>query len=172
MKRAPARPKHALQRRAALAAALAPWLAPQGAAAALASGERVEWPTLELLDGRRLAPSHWQDRAAVVVVFSTTCPFCARHNAHVQKLHAAAQGRPLTVLGAALDTDPAVVRAYLQARGYGFPVTLQGAALRARFTARQVIPYTLVVDRQGRLRDQIPGEMFEEDVMELLRHAA
>jgi len=37
--------------------------------------------------------------------------------------------------------------------------------------ARRVIPLTLLVDRQGRLKQAIPGEMFEEDVMELLTFA-
>jgi hypothetical protein len=34
-----------------------------------------------------------------------------------------------------------------------------------------VIPLTAVVERSGRLRQVIPGEMFEEDVMEWLRLA-
>ena len=34
-----------------------------------------------------------------------------------------------------------------------------------------MIPLTVTVDRQGRLLQAIPGEMFEEDVMELQRLA-
>ena len=44
-------------------------------------------------------------------------------------------------------------------------------ALAAALAARRVIPLTLLVDRQGRLKQAIPGEMFEEDVMELLTFA-
>ena len=32
-----------------------------------------------------------------------------------------------------------------------------------------MIPLTVVVDRQGRLKQVIPGEMFEEDVLDLLK---
>ena len=35
-----------------------------------------------------------------------------------------------------------------------------------------MVPLTAVVGRDGRLRESIPGEMFEEDVMELLGLAA
>lgn len=137
----------------------------------LRTGQHVEWPTIALLDGELLPPRHWRDRAAVLVFFSTTCPFCVRHNQQVQRLHEAARGRPLQVLGAAVGEEGAAVRDYLQKRGLSFPVTLQGKALRARFSSRQVIPLTVVIDRGGVLREVIPGEMFDEDVLGLLRYA-
>jgi hypothetical protein len=33
---------------------------------------------------------------------------------------------------------------------------------------RRVIPLTCVLDRDGRLREVIPGEMFEEDLLAML----
>jgi thiol-disulfide isomerase/thioredoxin len=107
----------------------------------------------------------------VVVFWSTTCPFCRRHNQHVQKLVQAAAGLPLAVLGVARDRDAEAVRRYAAQQGYSFAITLQHAPLAAVLTARSVIPLTATVDRQGRLKHVIPGEMFEEDVMELLKLA-
>ena len=40
--------------------------------------------------------------------------------------------------------------------------------MAAALSSRKVIPLTVTVDRQGRLRQEIPGEMFEEDVMQWL----
>lgn len=138
------------------------------AAAAIAPGETVRWPTLELLGGGRLGPADWRDTAAVVVLWETTCPFCRRHNAHVEKLHRAAAGKRLRVITAARDRDPAAVRQYLAEKGYTFAVTLQEASLRELFTSRKVIPMTCTVGRDGRLREVIPGEMFEEDLLAML----
>jgi thiol-disulfide isomerase/thioredoxin len=150
--------------RSAGAAALAPIVAPAIAAAP------VRWPTVTLLDGRRVGAAELAGRAVVAVLWSTTCPFCARHNPHVEKLHRAALAaqKPLTVLTAATDRDPKLVAAYLKQRGYTFPVTLDEAPLRALFTTRRVVPLTATVARDGRLRDVWPGEMFEEDVLALL----
>ena len=67
---------------AALALATA-GAAPRARAAAAQKGELVAWPAVTLLDGRRLEPAHWQGRLGVVVFWSTTCPFCRRHNQHV-----------------------------------------------------------------------------------------
>ncbi|BDI07889.1 TlpA disulfide reductase family protein [Sphaerotilus microaerophilus] len=140
-------------------------------AAAAALGEPVRWPSVTLLDGQTLAPDHWRDAATLVVFFATTCPFCQRHNQHVEKLVQATRGQPLRVVGAALDRTAAPVQAYLQRQQYTFPVTLDAGLLREALTPRKVIPLTCVVDRSGRLREVIPGEMFEEDVLGLAKWA-
>lgn len=152
---------------AALAAAGA---SPRAGAAAAQKGEAVAWPAVNLLDGRPLGPAHWQGRVGVVVFWSTTCPFCRRHNQHVEKLHRAAlaAGAPLSVLGVARDRDATKIQRYAQAQGYSFDITQDVAPLAAALAPRNLIPQTAVVGRDGRLLQLLPGEMFEEDVMELL----
>ena len=157
---------------ATCAAACQPWLAQPALAAPVAPGQAVPWPEVALLDGNRWGPAQADGHAVVVVFWSTTCPFCRRHNQHVQKLAQAAAGLPLRVLGVALERDAATVRRHAAQQGYGFPITLEHAAMAAVFTARRVIPLTATVDRQGRLKQVIPGEMFEEDVMDLLKLAS
>lgn len=138
-------------------------------AAPAAPGEAVVWPEVTLLDGR-----HWvavPGQAVVVVFWSTTCPFCRRHNQHVERLHAAAGSR-LQVLGVARERDADAVRRYAAGQGYSFPITTDHAPMAAALTARKMIPLTVTVDRQGRLKQVIPGEMFAEDVMGLVQLAA
>jgi thiol-disulfide isomerase/thioredoxin len=135
-------------------------------------GRAVAWPQVDLLDGTRLDMASAPSRPVVAVFWSTTCPFCRRHNQHVEKLHRAAAARGLLVLGIARDRDPAKVRAYAQAQGYTFPITLDHAPMAAALSSRNIIPLTVTVDRQGRLLQVIPGEMFEEDVLDLARLAS
>lgn len=148
-------------------AALLPWRA---LAAAPRAGDPVVWPEVTLLDGSRWGAEQARGKAVVVVFWSTTCPFCLRHNKHVEKLRraAVASGRALEIITVAREKDPATVRRYLALHGHGFAVTLDQVAMAEALGARKVIPLTVTVDRQGRLRQTIPGEMFEEDVMELL----
>ncbi|GMV45590.1 MAG: hypothetical protein AMXMBFR66_09880 [Pseudomonadota bacterium] len=157
---------------AALAAALPPLAtlvaAPAVGAAPAQPGERVAWPEVTLLDGTRFGPAQFAGRAAVVVFWSTACPFCRSHNKHVQKLYRAAQGKPLVVLGVARETDLAQVRTYARAQGYEFPITTATRPLAEVLSTRNVIPLTVCVDRQGRLARVLPGEMLEEDLLELL----
>jgi hypothetical protein len=128
-------------------------------------GERVVWPTVTLLDGERWGPAQAAGRAMIVVFWSTTCPFCLRHNAHIEKLRRTAAPGALGILTVARDRDPTAVAAYMARLGYGFPVTLDHAVMASALSTRRVIPLSVVVDRDGRLRQVIAGEMFEEDVM-------
>lgn len=125
------------------------------------------WPAIDLIDGRQWRPGDWKGTAAVMVVFATWCPFCARHNAHIEALYRKTLSQPVRVFGAALDQTAESVKNYMRERNFSFPVTLQGAQLQALVTDRKVIPMTFTVSRTGQPGVPIPGEMFAEDVAAL-----
>ena len=158
-----------MKRRDCLAALVGTALAARAQATLV--GTPIEWPVIELLDGTTLAPAAWQGMAAVIVFWATHCPFCKRHNAHVEKLYRATKAQPLRVLTLAEDGNADLVRRYMRSHGYGFPVALSDGVLRRRMTTRRIIPMTCVVDRDARLRQAIPGEMSEDDVMGLAQAA-
>lgn len=146
-------------------------LAPGLYAAPARRGEQVAWPKpAGLIDG-----SIWQalpGHAVVVVFWRLDCGYCERHNAHVEKLHRAAAGKPLQVLGVVRGSDAAAVRQHMRQRGWTFPVSVGEAAFSEALTTRRSVPMTLTVDRAGQLREQIPGEMFESDVLDLIKLAS
>jgi len=157
---------------AGLAAGRAAGPAPAGAGGGPAQpGEPVAWPTVRLLDGQPMGAAEVAGRALVVVFFTTTCPFCRRHNRHLQRLYAEAPPG-LTVLGVARETDAARVRRHAAAEGYRFPITLEAEPLAAALSRRRLVPLTVTVARDGTLRQVIPGEMSEEDMLSLARLAA
>jgi len=152
-------------------AALGPLSLWPARAAPAAPGEPAQWPQVGLLDGARWGAAQAEGKAVVAVFWSTTCPFCRRHNAHVEKLRLAAVGQPLELITIARDKDPQAVQRYLERQGWRFPVTLDYSPMAAALSSRNVIPLTVTVDRHGKLKQVIPGEMFEEDVLDLLKLA-
>ena len=141
---------------------------PSAASAAVAQpGDTIDWPPLRLLGGGTLAASAWHGTASVLVLWATWCAYCQRHNAQLDKLQRAIAGRPLRIIGVATDGDEALVRRSVAQRGYTFPVTLDAEPLRSRLTARRSVPMTFVIDARGRLKQAIPGEMTESDVLGL-----
>ncbi len=154
-------------------------LASVGLAALPAWAQRVgpvptpfPWPDITLLDGSVLPAAAWQDTAAVLVFWATHCPFCLRHNVHVEKLHRAVAGKRLRVVTFAADRDAQTVRRYLDRHGYTFPVSLlDSEPMRLRLALRRTIPTTVGIGRDGRVGLALPGEMFEEDVMGMARLA-
>lgn len=131
------------------------------------AGSVIEWPRLRLLDGGVIEPSSWREQPALVVLWATFCPFCKRHNAHLDKLFAQTRAQDLRILGVALDSDERLVRQYMANNGYRFPVAMDAGQVRSKLTSRRVIPMTFAIDRQSRLVQTMPGEMFEQDLVEL-----
>jgi thiol-disulfide isomerase/thioredoxin len=156
---------------AAAASASAASARAQPRAGAPADDGPFEWPAVTLLDGTVWTPESWHGLAGVAVVWATWCAYCHRHNPHVEKLFQAVRGRPMRVLGVALDRDPEAVRRHVRERGYTFPMTMGTEPLLARLVLRRVTPTTVSFDRRGRLLQRIPGEMFEDDVLALARLA-
>ncbi len=155
-----------MRRRDCLAAGAALLLGSAAMGEPAAIGAQVAWPPVRLLDGSVIEPGAWRGHPVFVVFWATYCPFCRRHNAHVDKMYRSLQASGLRVLGVALDTDENLVRQYLAQTRFSFPVAMDGGVLRRQFSNRRVIPLTCLVDRQGRLVQSIPGEMFEEDVLD------
>jgi thiol-disulfide isomerase/thioredoxin len=131
-----------------------------------------DWPDITLIDGKVLPASAWQDTAAVLVFWATHCPFCLRHNAHVEKLHLKTAGKRLRVIGLATDRDAQTVRRYMERHRYTFPVSLADSeSMRRRLALGRTIPTTVGIGRDGRVGLALPGEMFEEDVLAMARLA-
>ncbi len=131
----------------------------------------ADWPALRDLNGARIDPRSWRGVPTVVVFWATWCEFCRRHNPRIDALHRSVDERRLRVIGIAVDGPADKVRRHVAQAGYHFPIMLDTAGLRARFSNRRIVPMTCVVNVDGRLLQCIPGEMSEADVLDLARLA-
>ena len=156
-------------RRQVLAAATATLALPLADAWALpgAATAPIDWSAMRLLDDKGDGPAHWSGLPVVVVFWATWCPYCKRHNAHVEKLYQYSQGQGLRVLGVTDETDRDKIANSVLAQQIHFPIGMAPTAFRAQFTSRRVVPLTCVVGADGRVLQSLPGEMALEDVMSL-----
>lgn len=133
----------------------------------------VVWPRrTALLDGEVLSAEVLQGQGLLVVFWATHCAFCLRHNTKLQQVLTTMGAAAPRVLGVSLDRDAALVRRHLATHGHRFDVTLDAAPWLAALGARRVLPTTVAVNRLGQRSLPMPGEMFEEDLAELLQWSA
>lgn len=157
---------------ALIAAAVTAPVVPPLRAAPAAPGQGVVWPQVRLLDGTPWGAAQTEGKAVVAVFWSITCPYCQRHNAHVEALRQAMQGQSLELITIVRENDTAAVRQHMRQRGWQFAATLDDAPMAAALSLRRLTPLTVTVDRQGRLLQVIPGEMSRDDVMSLAKLGA
>lgn len=137
----------------------------------VAVGDAVALPEIRLLDGRVLPEGYFKGKPVILEYWASWCPYCSRQNPYLQKLWEQARDKGLEVLAVSIDRNDADAAAYLRKHGYTFPVAMETPALRQALGKRKVIPYILVIKADGKVAERIPGEMFEEDVLDLIKYA-
>ncbi len=114
------------------------------------------------LDGRMRAIGEWDGKVVLLNFWATWCPPCRREIPLLVDLKAQYGPRGFEILGLA-DDQPQAVRDFLKAVPINYPVLLafqtQGR-LAARLGNRQdVLPYSVLLDRQGRIVMLRAGEL-------------
>ncbi|HLT26600.1 MAG TPA: TlpA disulfide reductase family protein [Zeimonas sp.] len=153
---------------AALAVGSFPGIA-AAAAAAPPVGAHVELPPVRLLDGREIEPAHWRGKVLVVELWASWCPFCARQNPELDRLHRSHAASGLEVLGLSIDRSADDAARYMRERGYAFHAAMLDAKWEATLGRPKGLPIVWVIGRSGRLEQLEIGEMFPEDVADLAR---
>ncbi len=157
---------------AALKLLLAPLLALLSLVAAAQDGPVVRWSDVPLVDGRVLKAAELSGRTVVVEFWASWCPFCAKQNPYIEKLHRAHGGKDLVVLTFTLDQTDEAARKYMANHHYTFPAARANRQVEAMFGGRRSLPEVYVIDPKGRVVFREAGEMFEEDILALARFAS
>lgn len=134
-------------------------------------GDAVQLPSFTLLDGTTISANSLKGKPVLIEYWASWCPYCRRQNPYWEKLHKSAQGKDIQILSVSIDKKPDEARAYMAEKGYTFQAAMETPEMRQVFGKRKVIPLVFVITPQGKVAEVIPGEMFEEDVLELIKYA-
>lgn len=161
---------------AALAGGLA-WRATAPAGPGSADGERAPeqlW-TLRLArpDGQDLALADWRGQPLLLNFWATWCPPCVRELPAFDQFHQQQQARrarserAVGVIALAID-GPGPVRDFIARHPVRLPVGLAGLdgseLMRALGNAQGALPYSVLLDADGRIRERRLGETSAADL--------
>jgi hypothetical protein len=137
-----------------------------------AVGTPLTLPEVPLFDGSVFRPSQADGRVLVIYWWASTCPFCALQSPEMQKLWLSqrdkgAQGLQLLTLSIDRKREDALV--YLQKKGYTFPTGFVTPEIQRVLPKPKGLPITLVRGRDGKLLQAEKGQLFPEDVEQLVR---
>ena len=175
----PAPPRPGLRRRtlvialaaAALAVGVATALLHRGGGDAVRDGTAVLSLVLPDADGHQQALSQWRGKVLVVNFWATWCAPCREEMPRFVAAQARDGAKGLQFVGIAVD-DPAKVREFAREVNVNYPTLIGGyGAIELSKTLGNdlaALPFTVVVDRAGRVVDTQLGPLKEAKLDALL----
>lgn len=127
--------------------------------------ERIYGARLADLAGATQPLAQWRGRVLVVNFWATWCAPCREEVPGFVRLQERYGARGLTFVGIAFD-QPDKVSAFAREFRINYPLLIGGLEtmelLREAGNRAGVLPYTLVIDRKGRLVSREPGGVKED----------
>ncbi|VAX14562.1 hypothetical protein MNBD_GAMMA24-2731 [hydrothermal vent metagenome] len=119
------------------------------------------------LDGKLQSINNWNGNVIVVNFWASWCPPCRREMPSFIRLYKNYQKQGFVILGIALD-DPQSVRKFLDPIGINYPILLgEEAGIKisnAYGNELGALPFTVVIDRKGRIIRSHPGELSYQQI--------
>ena len=130
--------------------------------------------TLKDLHGRSVQLSDYKGKVVLVNFWATWCPPCRAEMPDLIKLQNEYDKDGLQIIGITYPPQKkAEVRRFANSLKVNYPIVLGTSELKARFSSEDILPLTVVINRDGKVSDIISGillrEEFDEKIKPLLR---
>ena len=116
---------------------------------------------LTAADGTSMRLSDLRGQVVLLNFWATWCPPCKAEMPDLNALHRDyGPSRQFTVVGVDLEEDPDAVASFARDQGIGFPLLLDrdGSVTRESYNLR-ALPTSMIIDREGRIRDTWSGQL-------------
>lgn len=128
-----------------------------GVSLLLAGCSEADWGVDQ--HGRQIAAGELAGHWLVINYWAEWCGPCRKEIPELNRLAEELQAQQVTVLGVNFDAlQGEELRTAAEQLGIRFTVLASDPAPRLGLTPSQVLPVTWLVDPQGRVREQLPGE--------------
>lgn len=141
-----------------------------------ALGQTQKAPALALQDlrGRTVHLSDYKGKVVLLNFWATWCPPCRAEVPDLVRWQREYEHRGLKVVGVTYPpTNLTAVRRFVRRFKINYSVLLGARGTKALFIEGETLPLTVVIDREGNVRERIEGillpEEFEEKIKPLLR---
>lgn len=129
--------------------------------------------TLESIRGRAIRLSDYRGKVVLINFWATWCPPCRAEIPDLVKLQHDYGRRGLQVVGITYPPEKLTeVRRFVRRAKMNYPVALGTKRTKLLFTSSETLPMTIVVGKDGRVREIIEGillpEEFEQKIKPLL----
>lgn len=119
---------------------------------------------LKTIQGSRINLSDYKGKVVLLNFWATWCPPCRQEIPDLIKAQREYRDRGLRIIGITYPPEKmSEVRRFVRRLRINYPVAIGTKAEKARFTSSETLPITIVIDRDGTVRDVIEGIMYADE---------
>ena len=131
---------------------------------AMAQGTKATAVVLKDWRGRQVRLSDYKGRVVLLNFWAEWCPPCRAEIPDLVRWQRQYRSRGLQIVGITYPpTDRAAVRQFMRLLQINYPVLFGTTQTKARFEASETLPVTVIIDRDGSVREVITGVILPEE---------
>lgn len=129
--------------------------------------------TLKDIQGRYIRLSDYRGKVVLINFWATWCPPCRAEIPDLVRLQREYRSRGLRIIGVTYPPQQRrEVRRFMRQAKVNYPVGLGTKQTKLRFSQSETLPITIVISKDGRIRDIIEGillpDEFEQKIKPML----
>lgn len=125
--------------------------------------------TLKDLEGNNVSLKDYRGKTVFLNFWAMSCPYCLIEMPDLNKLYLENKDKDFIVLAVNVGEPSKDVKAFIDDKGYKFPVLLDTTAEVAIEYRVTGIPTSFIIDKEGALKKVIRGAISYKEMKELLR---
>jgi len=139
---------------------------------AIVLGQGSKAPQFELRDinGRIVRLSDYQGKVVLINFWATWCPPCRAEMPDLVKRQREYRAKGLQIIGITYPPEQKDrVRRFARSLKVNYPIILGTRQLKVRFSSDETLPLTIVIDRDGKVKNIIVGILLREEFDEKIK---
>ena len=122
---------------------------------------------LKDINGKTVNLSQYKGKIVLVNFWATWCPPCRAEIPELIKWQKEYQKQGLQIVGVTYPpTNIANVKNFIRRHKINYPILLGSKKTKAIFNPGDVLPLTVIIDKQGKIKDFIEGILYPEEFSE------
>ena len=137
-----------------------------------AAGQEARAPQIVLKDvnGRTVRLSAYRGKVVLINFWATWCPPCRAEMPELVRLQREHAAQGLRIIGITYPPErKARVQRFARSLKVNYPIVLGTRQIKARFSSEETLPLTVVIDRDGKVKEIISGILLREEFDEKIK---